>query len=287
MATETNLDIYKGSVFGPFTPTLARVIPDVLAYRTDRDLLRCGYYHPAAYDSYLAIRNVLVMGTVLSTMCWVIVVSDLPRFAWMAFIVGLVATLLAYAIPRVYLSLSGDRRADRIFSDIPDAMDTLVMGMTGGLSLEQSLTRTTVELKSNAPELAREFEIIGRQTLAASLEHAFLRFASRMDIDELKAMSDTIRHASEMGTPVSQLLQQHADQLRQIRLQRAQQRGNTVALKMLFPTIFCLAPAAFIVILSPPLLELRSFRDRENKSKGALSQESLSDNLKSRRPQAK
>jgi len=282
MATLVQSEFTSPGVFGPLTPALAGMIPDFLAYRTERDLLRCGYYHPSSYSSYLALRNVLVVGTILATVCWVISVSDLPQLARSVTLGGIIATLLAFALPRVYISFAGDRRAGQIFSDIPDAMDMLVMGLTGGLSLQQSLERTTRELQVISPEVAKEFDIICRQTITSTLEYALLRFAHRMDIEELTAMTETIRHASEMGTPVSGLLQQHADDLRQLRLQRAEQRGNTIALKMLFPTIFCLAPAAFIIILFPPLLELRAFRDRENSSNGILSQQASMRNLERR-----
>jgi tight adherence protein C len=284
MATLTQTDLNHAGIFGPLTPAFAGMIPDFLAYRTERDLLRSGYYHPSSYQSYLAIRNVLVVGTILATVCWVISVSDLPNLAWSISLGGMIATLLVFAMPRVYISLAGDRRAGRIFSEIPDAMDMLVMGLTGGLSLQQSLERTTSELQTISPEVAKEFDIICRQTIASSLEYALLRFAHRMDIEELTAMTETIRHASEMGSPVSGLLQQHADDLRQLRLQRAEQRGNTIALKMLFPTIFCLAPAAFIIILFPPLLDLRAFRDRENSSDGILSQQANIRSLDRRGP---
>jgi pilus assembly protein TadC len=72
-----------------------------------------------------------------------------------------------------------------------------------------------------------------------------------------------------------QVLRSNADHVRLNRMQRAQQRGNTISLKILFPTILCLAPAAFIVILSPPLLELRAFRDREKGDKGALNKKGV------------
>jgi tight adherence protein C len=245
--------------------------------------MRCGYYRPQAYDNYLAIRNVLLMGTLLTTVVWAIVLSDQPQLTRWVWIAGAVAAVLSFAIPRVYLTLAGDKRVNRIIQGLPDAIDILVMGLSGGLSLQRSLEHTTKELEPIHPPLAQEFQIISSQSIAGSLELAFERFAKRLDEEDLTSMTDTIRIALNMGTPLSEVLRQHADSLRQSRLQRALRKGNLVGLKMLFPTIFCLAPAAFILILSPPLLELRSFRDREGKGSGALNQQQID---ASNRPQS-
>ncbi len=279
-AGDFSRELVLEGIFGTLTTPLARIIPDFLSYQTERDLNRCGWYGPASYDSYLAVRNVLVCGVLLVTMCWAVAVSDSPNLINAVFSAGAVLLAVAYALPRVVISILGDRRANSIFASIPDAMDMLVMGLAGGLSLEQALDHTTNELAAVSPGLAKEFRIISTQASAGSLEYALQRFAQRMDIDELTNMMEMIRNASSMGTPISRLLHQSADQFREARMQKVLRRGNTIALKMLFPTILCLAPAAFIVILSPPLIDLRSFRDRENRSNGSLSQDSLDRSLR-------
>ena len=68
-------------------------------------------------------------------------------------------------------------------------------------------------------------------------------------------------------------LRNYADVLRLQRLQRLQTRSNRVAVQMLFPTVLCLAPAAYIVLLAPPLFDLQKFREEENRSGGLLEQQ--------------
>lgn len=258
-------------VFGGLTSAFAGMFPDLFTHKTERDLARCGYYHPRAYENYRALRNALFAFTLLTLGVWTIVLSNSPQSTRTLWIGGSVALVLVYAIPRVYLSFRGESRVDGIVAGLPDALDTLVMGLSGGLSLPQALQRTGADLKTIYPVLSRELEIVHRQTTVYSIDLALQRFAQRMDIEELTSLTDTIRHSLRMGTPIAQVLRSHADQVRATRMQRAQSRGNTISLKILFPTILCLAPAAFIVILTPPILELRAFREREKSDNGVLS----------------
>jgi len=273
--TNDDIRIPDPQVFGGITPAIAGMLPDFLPYKTERDLVRCGYYHPKAYENYLAIRNALVVCTILVLAVWLVVTTDTPSWTYWLWIGGVISLVLVFAIPRVFLSFRGESRVDEVLSGLPDALDTLVMGMSGGLSLEQSLQRAGIELADVYPSLSRELDIIHRQTDAYSLEFALERFAQRMDLEEITTLTDTIRHSLSMGSPMVQVLRSNADHVRLNRMQRAQQRGNTISLKILFPTILCLAPAAFIVILSPPLLELRAFRDREKGDKGALNKKGI------------
>jgi tight adherence protein C len=263
------------ALFGPLTNPLAKLLPDFFPDKARRDLLRSGYYHPAAYDNYLALRNLLTACCLVTTLCWAIAVDDSTNLSLYVLGGGAILTALVYSLPRLYLSWRGDRRAEKILVGIPDALDVIVMGMTGGLSLQQALERTSQELQSAHPELATEFQIVSRQSASSSLDYALRRFAQRADEDELTALTQLIGHEERLGSPLGLVLQHQADRLREKRMQRAEERGNKIALKMLFPVVLCLAPAAFIVIFAPPLLNLKEFRERESKTGGALAQPDL------------
>jgi tight adherence protein C len=261
----------KNRWYGSWTHALARSIPDVLAYKTDRDLRRCGYYSPTAQDNYLATRNCLTFGAILASVSWFVALSDQPSLVYNAMIAGLIFTLFAYALPRIYVSLMGDRRANAISAGLPDALSLMSMGVSGGLSMSQALDRSLEELAPLHPELAKELAIVRLQADSHSMEYAWKRFSERLDIEELTAFSEAAQYGMDKGVPMVGTLQNFADQIRTARSQKVQRLGNTVALQMLFPTVLCLAPAAFILILMPPLIDLRAFRDRESKAGGVLS----------------
>lgn len=265
----------NGAIFGSWTPVLAGMIPDVFPSKAQRDLLRCGYYHPAAYDSYLALRNCLVVGVVFSTVCWLVAVADQKTLIIPVLITGIVAAILAYALPRVYLSWRGDRRADRIVLGFPDALDIIVMGLTGGLPLQTALERTAEEIRFSHPDLSAELKLVCRQASTLSLEYALNRMAERVDSDDITTLTSTATHAEQMGAPITAVLRDGADNFRRTRMQRIQERGNKISLKMLFPVVLCLMPATYVVVLAPPLLNLKNFRDRSRQEGGVLNRPDL------------
>ncbi|WP_254512707.1 type II secretion system F family protein [Anatilimnocola floriformis] len=266
-------------IFGSATWLLARVLPDLLPYKARRDLQRCGYLHPQAYDSFLALRNALVIGVILSVGAWLVVVAEDDSLALRVLLVGGIALLLAYSLPRVYLNWRGDQAADQTVLGLPDALEMIVMGLSGGLSIHPALARACDELTTTYPVLATQLRIVRRQAAAATLELAFERWAERVELDEVSGLAALISQAERTGVSIATTLRNYADTLRLQRMQRLQSRSNRVAIQMLFPTVLCLAPATYIVLLAPPLLDLQRFREEENRAGGLLERKAKIDSV--------
>lgn len=263
-------------IFGPLTPALAAMLPDLFTRKIQRDLRRCGFNHPRAYENYRALRNVLSAGTLFTAGCWLVALADASAQTTQFVVVGgIVAVVLVYSLPRLYVSWRGERRAHSVVVGFPDALDVTVMSLTGGLPLLAALDRAGDEIRLAHPDLADELKILRRQSHAASLEFALRRLAERMDVDEVTTLATLVSHAERLGSNVGHVLRDYADELRRTRMQRATERGNKASVKMLFPIVLCLAPATYIVLLAPPLLKLQKFRDDENKQGGALAQPDL------------
>ena len=110
-----------------------------------------------------------------------------------------------------------------------------------------------------------------RQASAGSLTSAMQQFAKRIDAPEIHSVVSMIRQAEQQGTGVSGAFHSFADQVRHNRRQRAEESGNKAAFKMLFPLVLCLAPAVYIMLLGPAVMNLRDFLIREKQPGGALS----------------
>jgi len=62
--------------------------------------------------------------------------------------------------------------------------------------------------------------------------------------------------ASELGVPIANVLREQSKEMRIRRRQRAEEMAQKVPIKILFPLIFCLFPALFIVILGPGFIDI-------------------------------
>lgn len=260
-------------VFGGLTHALGGVIPDLFQQteNLNRDLVRAGFYRPYARIEYLAIRNALVVGTVLLTAAWVAATEDLgTRTTLRIVLAGMIVTTLCFALPRLYVRWYGTRRIHRIEAGLPDALDLITMCVTGGLPLQSALDRVPDGIAYAHRDLAYELDIVRRQSAARSLEHALRHLTQRIDTPEVDALAALVSHADDLGTDVGAALRDYADSMRRNHRQRAEERGNKMSVKLLFPVVLCLAPATYLVMMAPSLVEVKQFIERENKPGGAF-----------------
>jgi tight adherence protein C len=62
--------------------------------------------------------------------------------------------------------------------------------------------------------------------------------------------------SDKMGASIVQSLRTHADFLRVQRSQRAEERAAKLPVKILFPMMFFIFPAIFVVVLGPAVINI-------------------------------
>lgn len=222
--------------------------------RLRRDLSRAGMYDPLALERYLALRNTLLWAILLPTIFLAGLSSHWSMTVW---VVGVVLLAVTYSLPGLFLNVRGNRRAQRIVNSVPDMLDIVSMCLSGGLTLEQSLAQVANYAEKTHPELARELQIVSQQSTASTAGQAFQRMADRLDEGELRSLAAIILQTERLGTGLNSAIDQLARSIRGTARQRAEARANSLALKLLFPVIFCVTPPVFFVLIVPPLVSIR------------------------------
>ena len=251
---------------GLFTDDLATTLSEQLPQASsdngqlDRDLRQAGFYRPTARYDFLALRNSLVIASVIITLMLAAFVGpDYQDVALKILIGGLAVAGLCWAIPRIILRGQAAARVNRIRRALPFALDMTTMCLTGGLSLQDSLGHVSREIFFSHPDLSLELMIVRQQSEMTSLEHGFRQFAQRMDIQEITALAALITQGQRLGTNVVTSIREYTDNLRLKWRQTADEQSNKVALKMLFPITFCLLPATMLFIWGPAIVEVWRF----------------------------
>lgn len=259
-------------VFGSLAPALAAQIPESKKERRDfQQLLRgAGLYSPHAATWIYAARFVLLF-VPLVTAGVLAVMSDGKQTFGILVLGGLAAAALSI-LPRLYVFFRRRRRVAKIRQALPDAMDMLSMCTSGGMSLGTSLEQVSRQLTSHR-ELAEELRILRRQAEMGSLSRALADFASRVDLAEARQLANLLTRGDRLGTGLAGSLHTQADHLRVRRKQVAVQRANKAPVKLVFPLMFCFAPAALILLTAPAALELKEFL-APSKGKSILSVDS-------------
>jgi tight adherence protein C len=261
-------------VFGALTRPLAGILPmrPETRQRYARFLHQAGHYHSQALVEYLSLRNALLLGAILLSVTAIVVFTTPGDPAMYQFAIGggLLVALL-FALPRLILESMARNRSRRIEHGLPDAMDMITMCISAGLPLQQAILRISDELQSSHPDLAFELRIVARQTEASSLNAAIQQFAKRLDVPEIHSVAAMVWQAEQQGASVAGAFQAFSDQVRLSRRQRAEEIGNKASFKLLFPLVFCLAPAVYLMLLGPAVMDLREFFRRESRPGGVLS----------------
>jgi tight adherence protein C len=229
----------------------ARLIPDDQRERTrlQARLLHAGIYASWAPSLFLFIKLVLIVapplvGLVLAE------VGILPPNR--ALFCGGVAGGLGLLLPSLWLSRRKARRQAALCRSLPDFLDLMVACVQSGLSLEAALQRVTDELVLAYPLLSGEMAIVQRQVeLGATPDLALRSFAERSDLSPLYSLSTLIEQARRFGTSITDALRTQAEMLRYQREQRAEELAQKASVKILFPTLLCIFPAIFVVLVGP------------------------------------
>jgi tight adherence protein C len=213
-----------------------------------RRLVSSGYRRPEAMVIFLGIR----LGFAL--LCFVVVATPVLFRPNLAFALG--AAGVGYVFPGFLLARIAKRRQHRIRLSLPDALDLLVVSVEAGLGLDQAIQRVADELAFAHPELAEELRLINLELRAGKARSdALHNLAERTGVDDVASLVAMLVQTDRFGTSVAQSLRVHSDTLRTKRRQRAEEAAAKTGVKMVFPLVFCIFPAIWVVTIGPAVIK--------------------------------
>jgi tight adherence protein C len=174
-----------------------------------------------------------------------------------AFPFAMLGAGLGYYVPTFWLGRAIESRKTEIRNGLADAIDLMIVCIEAGSGLDQAISRVAEELSIPYPALAMELEMIGAETRAGTPRlEAFKNFAERTKVDDVRSLVAMLVQTDRFGTSIGQALRTHADTSRTKRRQRAEEKAAKLGIKLLFPLIFCLFPAFYVVVLGPAIIRI-------------------------------
>jgi len=162
--------------------------------------------------------------------------------------------LIAFILPQMWLRLRVSSRQNEIQKALPDALDMLTIGVEAGLGFESAMMRVG-EHWDNA--LTHEFRrAVAEMRVGMSREEALRRMSQRSGVQDLHTFVAVLIQSSRLGVSIADVLHTQSYQMRLRRRQRAQEQAQKAAIKMVFPLVFFIFPAMFVVILGPAIPRL-------------------------------
>jgi len=220
-----------------------------------KQLRYAGYTGPNAIRLFFGARLIaVVVGPVLviglSLVSGLFPISD-------ALVYALGAAALGYVLPDMWLSRKARQRQERIRRGLPDALDLMVVCAEAGLGLNAAIQRVAGEIDIQHPDLAGELKLLMMQTRAGvDVRTALKDFDERTNIDDVRSFVTTLLQSMRFGTSISESLRIYSEEMRDKRLQRAQEQAAKLSIKMLAPIALCIMPAFLLVAIGPAILGL-------------------------------
>jgi len=172
-------------------------------------------------------------------------------------LVLLIAATVGYYLPNLILSRLVMVRQREIFETFPDALDLMTVCVEAGLGVEAAIDRVAEDIRHKSVVLSEELSMVGLELRAGSdRERALRNLATRTGVEEVEAWVALIIQAERFGTSIASALRIHSEMLRTKRRQRAEEAAAKIALKLLFPLIFCIFPSLLLVLLGPAFIQI-------------------------------
>jgi tight adherence protein C len=169
---------------------------------------------------------------------------------------GMGGAFLGYAAAGFLLARRAKARQHKIQLGLADALDLLVVSVEAGLGLDQALLRVGEELQMAHPDLADELKLVNLELRAGKGRSEALRnLGERTGLEDVISLVTMLVQTDKFGTSVTQSLRVHSDVLRTKRRQRAEEAAAKTGVKMVFPLVFCIFPAIWVVTIGPAAIK--------------------------------
>lgn len=170
-------------------------------------------------------------------------------------VVILVLSVFAgWILPLTYVQRRARTRINTLDRRLPDLIDLLCVMIEAGLSFPQALRMAADQF---TPPLSDELRLaLQEQTMGLGMDEALKHLAERADTPAMRAFVRSMTQGERMGISMGQIMRNLAHEMRARRRAAAEERAQKTPVKMLFPLVFLIFPAIFVILMTPAVISL-------------------------------
>ncbi|MDX1823113.1 MAG: type II secretion system F family protein [Thiohalomonadales bacterium] len=220
-------------------------------------LVHAGFRGPNAIRFFLAFKVILALSLPVFVIVPLLLNPTLVTQRYWAVLAIVGAALFGFFIPDLVLRQREGARRLHLSEVFPDVLDLLVVCVESGLSLDAAIKRVGDEFKYTSSEMSNELLLVNLEIRAGKARNEALKaLADRTDLDEMRSLVSILIQAEHFGTSIADALREHADDMRDLRIQTAREKAAKLPVKMAFPILLFIFPALFLVILGPAVIKI-------------------------------
>jgi tight adherence protein C len=219
-------------------------------------LVQAGYRDKAAVRTYHFAQMSLALGGLFLGILYTVMTS--ADATTQSMLVGIVVPAGAgYYAPSYWVTRRSQTRITAMTEGFPDALDLMLVCVEAGQSLDQSIQRVAQEIRPGFPELSEEFEIVAVEMRAGKDRVTVLRdMAERVGAPDISAFVTVLIQSASFGTSISEALRVYANEMRDKRVMRAEEKANVLPTKLTLGTMMFTLPPLMIILIGPSIYDI-------------------------------
>ncbi|WP_120077074.1 type II secretion system F family protein [Aurantiacibacter odishensis] len=226
-------------------------LADTRGDKLRKQLVAAGYTASHAPRVFTLTRIFLVF--LLPVLFFVVVsLTDQDMGIFQLYLLGVVFAAAGLFLPNLYVSAKAARREETIRKGFPDCLDLMLVCVEAGLGLESAMDRVGREMIGSHPLIS---ELLSLATLemraGASRDDALRKMGDMSGVDEIRSFSTLLIQSDRMGTSVAETLRVYADEMREKRRLRAEEKAHRLPVLISIPLVVCMLPTMIGVLMIP------------------------------------
>ncbi len=227
-------------------------------------LVQAGYRSRNAVRFYYFAQMVLGLGALGLGLLYAFVANQQQPLETKEMVMyALLPAVVGYMAPRYWVNKRQEERQKSILEGFPDALDMMLVCVEAGQSMDQSIIRVARESREGYPALSEEFEIVAHEMKAGKDKAVVLRdLSERAGVPDISSFVTVLIQSATFGTPITDALRVYAEEMRDKRVMRAEEKANTLPTKMTLATMGLTVPPLILILIGPSLYGIVEMFDK-------------------------
>jgi tight adherence protein C len=212
-----------------------------------KDLVAAGLYHVTP-GRFLGYRLLCALGVPI---LWIWLSASIGVKPVLLVLLTAIFGFVGWWLPARILQARAEARLAEIDYQLPELIDLLVVTIEAGLGFVGSLQMASTRLSG---PLGQEILLtLQEQNMGLSIQEALLHMLGRCDTASMRSFVRSIVQGETLGVSIGQIMRDLAQEMRRRRRAVAQEKAQKAPIKILFPLVFLIFPAMFLILLGPAL----------------------------------
>jgi len=215
-----------------------------------RELISAGYYRISA-RKFIGYRALLAIALPVA-LVWLFGLAGASVAALV--LIAIVAFVGGWVGPSFWVHRKVRQRHEAVDDMLPSMIDLLVVTLEAGVAFPQALRLAAERIEG---PLGDELRLtIQEQALGLSTLESLQNWVLRCDTPSVRGFVRAMVQGDKLGVSIGQILRNQAIEVRARQKAMVEEKAQKAPIKMLFPLVFLIFPAMFVIILGPALMQV-------------------------------